>query len=136
LATTSHAITFFTSHKLGEEVLKRKLTMSGTVRNNKPELPPQLLNTQNRPINSIQFVFTADSSLVSYMPKGIICNQEHPKTMMDYNATKEGWSSYTIPATAATEEPYAGHFTIPDISAYKVRWHSILQVAGISKTSF
>lgn len=40
-ALSGHNITcdnFFTSHKLGQELLKRKLTMVGTVRKNKPEL--------------------------------------------------------------------------------------------------
>ncbi|KAI3375569.1 hypothetical protein L3Q82_003881 [Scortum barcoo] len=31
------------SHKLGQELLKRKLTKAGTLQKNKPELPPQLL---------------------------------------------------------------------------------------------
>lgn len=71
-ALSGHNITcdnFFTSHKLGQELLKRKLTMVGTVRKNKPELPPPLLTTKNRPINSSNYVFTADMSLVSYVPK-------------------------------------------------------------------
>ena len=85
---------FFTSHKLGQELLKGKLTMVGTIQKNKPELPPQLLNTWNRPINSSKFVFTDDSSLVSHMPKkwknvvlmsmlhrdGRTRGQEHQKT--------------------------------------------------------
>ncbi|XP_070992443.1 piggyBac transposable element-derived protein 4-like [Oncorhynchus clarkii lewisi] len=70
------------------------------------ELAPQLMNTRNRPIDSSKFVFMADISLVSYVPKkgknvvlmstlhrdGRICGQEHQKTeiIMDYNATKGG----------------------------------------------
>jgi hypothetical protein len=84
---------FFTSHKMVQELHKRKLTMVGTIRKNKPELPPQLLNTRKRVINSSKFVFTADMSLVFYVPKkgknvvhmntlhrdGRICGQEHKK---------------------------------------------------------
>lgn len=95
---------FFTSHKLGQELLKRKLTMVGTIRKNKSELPPQLLTTKNRPVKSSKFVYTDDRSLVSYVPKkgknvvstlhrdGRICGQEHqkPEIIMDYNATKGG----------------------------------------------
>lgn len=33
---------FFTSHALSQELLKRRLTTVGTIRNNKPELPPAL----------------------------------------------------------------------------------------------
>ncbi|XP_069008593.1 LOW QUALITY PROTEIN: piggyBac transposable element-derived protein 4-like [Embiotoca jacksoni] len=55
---------FFISYKLGQELLKRKLTMVGTIRINK--LPPQLQTTKNRPS---KFVYTAGTSLVSYVPK-------------------------------------------------------------------
>ncbi|XP_037397808.1 uncharacterized protein LOC119264150 [Pygocentrus nattereri] len=46
---SGHNITcqnFFTSHQLGQDLLKRKLTMVGTVRKGRSELPPQL--TENR----------------------------------------------------------------------------------------
>lgn len=35
---------FFTSYLLGEELLKRKQTMLGTIRKKKPELPKERLN--------------------------------------------------------------------------------------------
>lgn len=94
--TTSHATIYFTSYKLGQE-----LTM---IRKNRSELPPQLLPTKNRPVNSSKFVYTVDTSLVSYVPKkrknvilmstlhwdGRISGLEHqkPEIIMDYNATK------------------------------------------------
>ena len=103
VATTSYVINVFTSHKLGQELLKRKLMMLRTVRKNKPELLPQLLTTQNR---HVKFVLMADLSMVSYVPKkgqnvvlrsmllrdGRICGQEHqkPEILMDYNTTKGG----------------------------------------------
>lgn len=61
---------------------------------------------KNRSVKSSKFVYTADTSLVSYVPKkgknvvlmstlhrdGRICDQEHqkPEVIMDYNATKGG----------------------------------------------
>lgn len=91
-------------HKLGQELLKRKLNMVGMIRKNKFELPPQLLTTKNRPVKSSKFVYTDDTSLVSYVPKkgknvvlvstmhrdGRICGQEHqkPEIIIYYNATK------------------------------------------------
>ncbi|KAI3354195.1 hypothetical protein L3Q82_018733, partial [Scortum barcoo] len=41
---------FFTSYELGQELLKRKITMVGTVRKNKPELPPALLASKEREV--------------------------------------------------------------------------------------
>ena len=49
---------FFTSHGLGQELLKRKLTMVGTVRKNKPQLPPALVSTRGRNALSSKFAFT------------------------------------------------------------------------------
>ncbi|XP_067088064.1 piggyBac transposable element-derived protein 4-like [Osmerus mordax] len=131
---------FFTSYKLGQELLKRKLTMVGTIRKNKPELPPQLLTTKNRPVNSSKFVFTADTSLVSYVPKkgknvvlmstlhrdDRICGQEHqkPEIIMDYNASKGGVDNMDKLVTAYSCKrrtlrwPLVIFFDMLDISAY------------------
>ncbi|XP_047460931.1 piggyBac transposable element-derived protein 4-like [Mugil cephalus] len=60
---------FFTSYALGQELLKRKLTMVGTVRKNKTELPPAILSTTGREVLSSKFAFTDTHTLVSYVPK-------------------------------------------------------------------
>lgn len=62
---------FFTSHALSQELLKRKITMVGTIRRNKPELPPALLATKDRARYSSIFAFTETQSLVSYCPKKV-----------------------------------------------------------------
>ncbi len=67
-----HSITcdnFFTSYALGEELLKRKLTMLGTVRKNKPELPSKLLAMKNRKVTSSMFAFNDRATVISYCPK-------------------------------------------------------------------
>lgn len=140
---SGHNITcdnFFTSHKLGQVLLKRNLTMVGTIRKNKPELPPQMLIVKNRPVKSSTFLYTADTSLVSYVPKkgknvvlmstlhrdGRICDQEHqkPEIIMDYNATKGGVENLDKLVTAYSCKrrtlrwPLVIFFDILDISAY------------------
>lgn len=114
--------------------------MVGTIRKNKSELPPQLLTTKNRPVKSSKFVYTADTSLVSYVPKkgknvvlmstlhrdGRICGQEHqkPEIIMDYNATKGGVDNMDKLVTAYSCKrrtlrwPLVIFFDILDISAY------------------
>ena len=131
---------FFTSHKLGQELLKRKLTMVGTIRKNKSELPPQLLTSKNRPVKSSKFASTADTSLVSYVPKkrknvvlmstphrdGRISDQEHhkPEIIVDYNATKGGVDNMDKLVTAYSCKrrtlrwPLVIFFDMLDISAY------------------
>ncbi len=97
---------FFTSYALGQELLKRKLTMVGTVRKNKPELPPALVSTRGREALSSKFAFTDTHTLVSYVPKknrnvilmstlhkdAAVSTTEDRKPIMiqDYNKNKGG----------------------------------------------
>ncbi|KAM9354937.1 tudor domain-containing protein 15-like [Pholidichthys leucotaenia] len=46
---------FFTSYELAQQLMKRKMTMVGTVRKNKPELPPALLTTRGRTVFSSKY---------------------------------------------------------------------------------
>ncbi|CAB4058652.1 unnamed protein product [Lepeophtheirus salmonis] len=59
----------FTSYQLGQQLLKRKITMVGTIPKNKPELPPALLASKEREVFSSKFAFTPTTTLVSYLPK-------------------------------------------------------------------
>ena len=58
---------FFTSYELGRQLLERKITMVGTVRKNKPELPTRLLTVKGRAVFSSKFAFTPTATLVSYI---------------------------------------------------------------------
>ncbi|CAH1999335.1 unnamed protein product [Acanthoscelides obtectus] len=91
---------FFTSYNLGQFLLKRKITMIGTIRRNKPELP-QLTNKE---VHSSTFYFTQDTTIVNYIPKKnknvVLMSTLHhdkaisdradkkPQVILDYNATK------------------------------------------------
>ncbi|XP_039471868.1 piggyBac transposable element-derived protein 4-like [Oreochromis aureus] len=64
-----HVVTcdnFFTSCALADELLKRKMALVGTIRQNKPELPPHLLQAKKRALFSSIFAFTKTHTLVSY----------------------------------------------------------------------
>ncbi|CAJ1071446.1 piggyBac transposable element-derived protein 1-like [Xyrichtys novacula] len=60
---------FFTSYELGQQLLKRKMTMVGTVRKKKPELPLALLSPKGRAVFSSKFAFTSTTAAVSYVSK-------------------------------------------------------------------
>ncbi|KAE8289428.1 PiggyBac transposable element-derived protein 4 [Larimichthys crocea] len=98
-----HTVTvdnFFTSFPLAEELHKWKMTLVGTLRKNKPELPPQLLQTRLRPV-----VFSRTQTAVSYIPKKgknvVLLSTKHrdpaveegpkrkPKIIVDYNHCKD-----------------------------------------------
>ncbi|KAK0148844.1 PiggyBac transposable element-derived protein 4 [Merluccius polli] len=131
---------FFTSYALGLELLKRKLFMVGTVRRNKPELPPALVSKTDRARFSSKFVFTETHALVSYHPKKMknvllmstlhrdaaVSNRDEKKPMIiqDYNHNKGGvdnldkvTSVYTCKRMTA-RWPLVVFFNILDVSAY------------------
>ncbi|XP_023189246.1 piggyBac transposable element-derived protein 4-like [Xiphophorus maculatus] len=97
---------FFTFYELDHQLLKRKMTMVGTVRKNKPELPHALLSIRGRAVFSSKFAFTPTTTLVSYLPKrnknvsllstlhktAEISDREDkkPDIILDYNCNKGG----------------------------------------------
>ncbi|KAJ4425683.1 hypothetical protein ANN_27879 [Periplaneta americana] len=94
---------WFTSVKLADDLLKDKLTLVGTIRTNKPDIPPELLITKNRNIGSSMFCFDKEKTLVYFKAKSnkmVILlstahdqptlNENKPHIIDDYNATKYG----------------------------------------------
>ncbi|XP_048037142.1 piggyBac transposable element-derived protein 4 isoform X1 [Megalobrama amblycephala] len=147
-----HTITcdnFFTSYALGEELLQRKMSMIGTVRSNKPELPPALLSKKDRPRLSSMFAFTETHALVSYCPRknknvllmstfhrdAAISSEDHkkPQIILDYNQTKGGVDTLDKVVATYTCQRITRHwpmvifFNMLDVSAYNsfVLWTEI-----------
>lgn len=60
---------WYTSYPLSQELLKKKITVVGTLRKNKKEIPPILLDSKKREVCSSLFAFQKDTTLVSYVPK-------------------------------------------------------------------
>ena len=95
---------FFTSHELGIELLKKKLTMVGTVRKNKTFLPPKIKDLKGKPEKFSQFLFDHknNTTIVSYVPKKIVLlstlhhtpeivgETKKPEIIQFYNGTKTG----------------------------------------------
>lgn len=131
---------FFTSYQLGQKLLEKQMTLVGTVRKNKPELPPQILATKGRPINSSFFCFTKDTTLLSYIPKknksvNLLSTLHHtsevsnradkkPQIILDYNKCKGGVDTLDKVVSCYTSKrktnrwPQVVFSNILDISAY------------------
>ena len=60
---------FFTSIQLVKELKKRNLTLIGTLRKNKPEIPVEFQSNKKREIGSSLFGFHDGLTLVSFVPK-------------------------------------------------------------------
>lgn len=119
------------------------LTLLGTVRKNKKELPPEFVQTKNRQIHSSLFGFNGDITLVSHVPKkGKVVlllstmhhddkidestgEQKKPDMITSYNTFKGGVN--TVDHMCATY----------DVSRNSRRWpltvfFSLLNIAGIN----
>ena len=98
---------FFTSILLSRDLLKKNLTLVGTIRKNKPELPLQLTIAKGREIASTIFGFQYDAMIASYCPKkdGLVnmlstthsfsevasnAAEKKPEVILYYNSTKSG----------------------------------------------
>lgn len=100
---------FFTSFPLIKTLLvSHRLTVVGTVRKNKRELPLEFVSTKERPVGSSLFGYSDDVTIVSYVPKKnknvILASSMHhddaidestgefnkPEIITFYNATKGG----------------------------------------------
>lgn len=60
---------FFTSYSLANYLLSKKLTIIGTIRKNKPDLPSCFTNPKKREILSTLFGFQNNKMILSYCPK-------------------------------------------------------------------
>ena len=66
---------FFTSVSLARDLLQKKLTLYGTIRRNKSELPPKFTLAKGREVTSTVFGFQSDTMIASYCPKkGCVVN--------------------------------------------------------------
>ena len=61
---------FFTSHELAVNLLQMNLTLLGTIRNHRHEIPEEIRN-KNRPVENSLFAFDHKNKimLVSFIPK-------------------------------------------------------------------
>lgn len=62
---------FFTSYSLATELKKRQMTVVGTIRKNRKELPPVSIRMKSKPPLHSEFVFDHKlrATIVSYVPK-------------------------------------------------------------------
>lgn len=94
---------WYTSHELGQDLLMEKITLLGTMRKNKREIPIEFLPSKNSVPETSLFGFQPETTLVSYVPKPnkavVLLSTMHdsddidpetkkPLMVLDYNDTK------------------------------------------------
>ncbi|KRX77523.1 PiggyBac transposable element-derived protein 4 [Trichinella sp. T6] len=96
---------FFTSHELAMKLFKKKLTILGIIKKNKPALPQDVLALRRRAVHSSKFVLIEECTVV-HLPEMhrimLLLRTMHkdaslrtrkgckPEMIVDYNATKGG----------------------------------------------
>ncbi|KAM3624864.1 uncharacterized protein V6R79_002933 [Siganus canaliculatus] len=98
---------FFTSVPLAVKLLEKNVTIVGTLRINKPDIPPIMKPSKSREIHSSEFGFSSNMTMVSYVPKKgkavVLLSTLHddkavddssekkkPEVIQYYNQTKRG----------------------------------------------
>ena len=124
---------FFTSLKLARSLRSKGMTLLGTLRKNRREVPPQMKNLQGRAVYSSDFRFNLEDQtcLLSYKCKKNDCvlllstfhqepvvdqqtDRKVPEMIKDYNATKGGVDK---------ADQMVATYTVKYISR---RWHTIV----------
>ncbi|XP_060859046.1 uncharacterized protein LOC132936345 [Metopolophium dirhodum] len=134
---------WFTSVPLADELLNQKLTLLGTFRKNKTQIPQEFKITKNRPVFSSYFGFSGKKVLVSYKPKNnkivLLLSTMHNDNSIDsstgaakkpnmitmYNATK---------GSVDTMDKKTENYTV---ARRCIRWslivfYSMLNIGGLS----
>lgn len=96
---------WYTSVPLAESLFQRKITLLGTLRKNKKEIPPSFQPNKDKPVGQAEFAYRQDMTLLSYATKRnkavILLSTTHdvgtievesnkPDMIVDYNRTKCG----------------------------------------------
>ena len=109
---------FFTDVALAEELLSRDITVVGTMRANKRDIPDIMKANREREVKSSVFLFDGHITMVSYVPKKnkavvLISSQHHdkavgteeqqlkPEIILHYNQTKSSFGIYSNRNNAA-----------------------------------
>ena len=96
---------WYTSYTLAMSLLQDKITLVGTLKKNKREIPAEFLPNKQKPISSSMFGFQKHATLVSFTPKknksvvllstmhldaAVDAETKKPQIIQFYNSTKGG----------------------------------------------
>uniref|UniRef100_UPI00358F5BBC piggyBac transposable element-derived protein 4-like isoform X1 n=1 Tax=Myxine glutinosa TaxID=7769 RepID=UPI00358F5BBC len=134
---------FFTSVPLAEELLTKGLTLVGTLRKNKPHIPPVMAANKQRQRYSSVFGFRDNITMVSYVPKqrkaAILLSTLHhdnaidedertkkkPEIIQYYNRTKAGVDTMDQMVRTYSCKRKSRRWPV-------VLWHNVMDVACLN----
>ena len=84
---------FFTGIPLAEKLLEKNLTIVGTLRQKKPDIPPVMKPSKLREKHSSEFRLIGNMTMVSYVPKKgkavVLLSTTHEDRAVDDNSLKK-----------------------------------------------
>ena len=133
---------FFTSVQLAESLLNKNLTLVGTLRQNKPDIPPIMKASKSRERYSTKFGFKGNTTMVSYVPKkgkAVImlstmhhdkaidegCSKKKPEVIQYYNGTKAGVDTFDQMIRTYSCKRQTKRWPV-------VMWYNLLDVAALN----
>ncbi|KAG5847045.1 hypothetical protein ANANG_G00121530 [Anguilla anguilla] len=83
----------FTSVSLAEKLLEKNLTIVGTIRQNKPDIPPVMKPSKSREMHSSEFGFNGNMTMVNHVSKKgkavVLLSTMHDDKAVDDNSVKK-----------------------------------------------
>ena len=133
---------FFTSVQLAESLLNKNLTLVGTLRQNKPDIPPIMKASKSRERYSTEFGFKGNTTMVSYVPKKgkaviMLSTMHHdkaidegsskkkPEVIQYYNGTKAGVDTFDQMIRTYSCKRQTKRWPV-------VMWYNLLDVAALN----
>ncbi|KAL7877378.1 hypothetical protein SRHO_G00040280 [Serrasalmus rhombeus] len=146
---TSHNITtdnFFTSVPLAEHLLEKGLTIVGTLRQNKPDIPPVMKASKSREVHSTEFGFNASMTMISYIRKKgkavLLLSTMHHSKMVDENSQKKKPEAILFynqtKGGVDTIDQMVGNYTCKRQTQRwpMVLWYNMIDIATLNAYSF
>ena len=131
---------FFTTVPLAEKLLKQNLTLVGTLRKCKPDIPTIMKPAKSRELNSSAFGFTNNLTMVSYCPKKskavILLSSMHNDKSVDDGEKKKPQIIlyYKTKGGVDTVNQMVRNYSCKRITWRwpTVLWHNMLDIASLN----
>uniref|UniRef100_A0AAQ4RU08 PiggyBac transposable element-derived protein domain-containing protein n=1 Tax=Gasterosteus aculeatus aculeatus TaxID=481459 RepID=A0AAQ4RU08_GASAC len=137
---------FFTSVPLAQHLLEKDPTIVGTLRQNKPDIPPLMKPSKSREVHSKEFGFNDSLTMVSFVRKkgkdvGLLSTMHHDKEV-DENSRKKKTEVITYynktKGGVDTTDQMVGTYTSKRKTQRwpMVLWYNIIDIATLNAYTF
>ncbi|KAL7839369.1 hypothetical protein SRHO_G00260270 [Serrasalmus rhombeus] len=137
---------FFTTVPLARHLLEKNLTIVGTLRQNKPDIPPLMKPSKSREVHSTEFGFNDSLTMVTYIRKKgkavvLLCTMHHDK-LVDENSRKKKTEVITFynntKGGVDTIDQMVGTYTCKRQTQRwpMVLWYNLIDIATLNAYTF